>query len=85
MNRNFRLLRRKNGILHPAVIALMAASVLLNILLSMVVRSTDLPLYIDTIGTIVATALGGIVPGILTAFVTNGFIHSLPPNLLRFQ
>ncbi|MBR3102634.1 MAG: HD domain-containing protein [Lachnospiraceae bacterium] len=71
MNRNFRLLRRKNGILHPAVIALMAASVLLNILLSMVVRSTDLPLYIDTIGTIVATALGGIVPGILTAFVTN--------------
>ena len=63
--------RRKNGILHPAVIALMAVSLLLNILLSLVVRSTDLPFYIDTIGTIVATALGGIVPGVLTAFFTN--------------
>ena len=49
----------------------MVISTLLNILLSMVARTTELPFYIDTVGTIVATALGGVVPGILTAFVTN--------------
>jgi HD-GYP domain-containing protein (c-di-GMP phosphodiesterase class II) len=37
----------------------------------MILRATELPFYIDTVGTITATALGGTVPGILTAFVTN--------------
>ncbi len=69
MNRYFK--RRKNSIFHPAVISLMVISTLLNILLSMVVRAAGLPIYIDTVGTIVASALGGIVPGLLTAFTTN--------------
>ncbi len=63
--------RKKNSIIHPAVISLMLISTALNILLSMFMRATDMPFYIDTVGTIVATALGGTVPGILTAFVTN--------------
>ncbi len=63
--------RKKNSIIHPAVISLMLISTVLNVLLSMFIRATDLPFYIDTVGTIVATALGGTVPGILTAFVTN--------------
>ncbi len=65
------LTRRKNSIFHPAVLALMIVCTLLNILLSMILRATELPFYIDTVGTITATALGGTVPGILTAFVTN--------------
>ncbi len=65
------LMRRKNSIFHPAVLALMIVCTLLNILLSMILRATELPFYIDTVGTITATALGGTVPGILTAFVTN--------------
>ena len=63
--------QRKNSIFHPAVISLMIVSILLNIFLSMLVRTTDLPFYIDTVGTIVATALGGTVSGIITAFCTN--------------
>ncbi len=63
--------RRKNSIFHPAVVLLMLVSTMLNIFLSMVVRATNLPFYIDTVGTITATALGGTVPGIITAFVTN--------------
>ncbi|MBP5310875.1 MAG: ECF transporter S component, partial [Lachnospiraceae bacterium] len=69
MNHKFE--RKKNSIFHPAVLSLMVISIVLNILLSMVVRATQLPFYIDTVGTIIATAMGGIVPGIITAFVTN--------------
>ena len=71
MNHNFK--RRKNSIFHPAVISLMVISTLLNILLSMVVKAAGLPIYVDTVGTIVASALGGVVPGLLTAFATNVF------------
>ena len=62
---------RRNSIIHPAVILLMVVCLLLNIFLSMVVRTTDLPFYIDTVGTIAATALGGTAPGIVVAFFTN--------------
>ena len=72
-----RFVRRKNSILHPAVLLLMLICTLLNILLSMVIRMTELPFYIDTVGTIVATALGGTVPGIVTAFVTNAINFSM--------
>ncbi len=65
------IIRRKNSILHPAVVLLIVASIALNIFLSMLVRATGLPFYIDTVGTITATALGGAVPGIVTAFVTS--------------
>ncbi|MCR5767725.1 MAG: HD domain-containing protein [Lachnospiraceae bacterium] len=63
--------RKKNSMFNPAVILLVAVCVLLNTLLSGVVTATDLPFYIDTIGTITASALGGAVPGIITAFITN--------------
>ncbi|MBP5159981.1 MAG: HD domain-containing protein [Lachnospiraceae bacterium] len=43
----------------------------MNILLSTIVKAAGLPLFINTVGTIVATAIGGSVPGILTAFLTN--------------
>ena len=69
MKRTFR--QKKNSILHPAVLALMLISILLNICLSTLIRTTELPFFIDTVGTITATALGGIVPGIITAFMTN--------------
>ncbi len=63
--------QRRNSIFHLPVILLTIVCILLNVLLSMVVRTTELPFYIDTVGTIVATALGGTVPGIITAFITN--------------
>ncbi|MBP5305235.1 MAG: HD domain-containing protein, partial [Lachnospiraceae bacterium] len=63
--------RKRNSVLHPAVVGLMAAATGINILLSMLIRSSGLPFYMDTIGTVTATALGGAVPGIVVAFATN--------------
>lgn len=64
-------IRKNNKIFYPPVLILIALSILINISLSRMVSATTFPFYIDTVGTIVATALGGIIPGILTAFVTN--------------
>ncbi len=64
-------IRKNNKIFYPSVLILIALSILINISLSRMVSATTFPFYIDTVGTIVATALGGIIPGILTAFVTN--------------
>jgi len=64
-------IHQKNNIVNPPVVLLMVICTLLNIMFSMVVRETPLPFYFDTVGTIVATALGGTVPGIITAFATN--------------
>ncbi len=42
-----------------------------NVLLSYVTYQLNLPIYLDTIGTIVVSALGGSFPGIMTAVMTN--------------
>ncbi len=63
--------QKKNSIFHPAVLLLMVFTTSLNILLSMLMRATGLPVYMDTAGTIIASALGGAVPGLLCAFATN--------------
>lgn len=46
----------------------------INILCNWLVSALRLPLYLDTIGSIVASALGGALPGILVALCTNLFL-----------
>ena len=46
-----------------------------NLLGAWIVQSLSLPFYLDTIGTILASALGGFMPGTLAGFLTN-LIHS---------
>lgn len=58
-------------VFRPRVLILIACGIAVNFLLSTLVRQTDLPFYIDTVGTIIVTAVGGIVPGIITALCTN--------------
>ena len=55
----------------PLTLALIVLGMLLNVFLSKIVGANDLPIYLDTIGTVVVAALGGIIPGILTALLTN--------------
>ena len=57
--------------MRPRVWILIICGIALNFILSAIVRPTNLPFYIDTVGTIVVTALGGVIPGILTALCTN--------------
>lgn len=59
------------GLMRPRVWILILCGIALNFILSTLIRQTDLPFYIDTVGTITVTALGGVIPGIVTALCTN--------------
>ncbi len=69
---------------------LCAVSILINVLPSLLVSKLGLPLYLDSIGTIFAAAVGGIVPGTVTAFLTNlikgcwdlSSVYYIPINIL---
>ena len=50
---------------------LCAVSILINLAVSRLASLLGLPLYLDSIGTIFAAAAGGILPGVITGFVTN--------------
>ncbi len=56
-------------------IGLMVVCIALNIVLSQIVSKLGLPLYFDCIGTIVAAATGGFLPGVVVGFLTNVVIH----------
>ena len=50
---------------------LCAAGLLVNIAGVQLARATGVPLYIDNIGSALAAALGGTIPGIVVGFLTN--------------
>lgn len=52
-------------------ITMMAYCLGLNLLLPRLVGLLNWPIYLDCVGTIIAAALGGMIPGIVTAFATN--------------
>jgi hypothetical protein len=43
----------------------------LNFGLSILIKYSGAPLYLDSIGTILTAAFGGLLPGILVGFVSN--------------
>ncbi|MBO4376071.1 MAG: HD-GYP domain-containing protein [Lachnospiraceae bacterium] len=45
--------------------------VLVNVLLSYITYRWNLPIFLDTVGTIAVSALGGFFPGVLVAVITN--------------
>lgn len=47
------------------------AGVALNLLFSGLAATLDLPVWLDTIGTVVTASLGGYLPGVLVGFSTN--------------
>ena len=54
-----------------AVLALCVIGILINYLGAHLALWLGLPLYLDTIGTVLAASLGGFLPGIAVGFVTN--------------
>ena len=50
---------------------LVPAGIALNMLVSKAAAALGLPLYLDTLGTVLAAVLGGYLPGILTGYLTN--------------
>ena len=61
---------QRNSIL-MRMIGLCVLSVLVNFAGIMLVKMFNLPLYLDSIGTIAAAAIGGYVPGIIVGFATG--------------
>ena len=53
------------------VILFCIAAVCLNVICNQIVGLFNLPLYLDTVGTIITAALGGAVPGVFVALCTN--------------
>ncbi len=47
------------------------AGVFVNVVLSYIMNKTGIPLYLDSVGTIFVAAVGGILPGLITAVLTN--------------
>ena len=62
------LIRKRSNLI---AILLCGAGVGLNMLLSALVTALDLPLYLDTVGTMIAAILGGYLPGVVVGFTTN--------------
>ena len=65
---DYRIEIRRN---HRNVVLLCIASVLINVVFSHLARFLDAPLWLDTIGTILAAVLGGYLPGIFVGLITN--------------
>ena len=59
------------------VIGLVVGCILINFLGARLAALLGLPIYLDTIGTILAAAMGGYLPGIVVGIVTN-LVNSLP-------
>ena len=54
-------------------------SIAVNVLLSYIVHVLQLPFYLDTAGTVVSSALGGVFSGIITAVMTNLLCNAFNP------
>ncbi len=50
---------------------LSAAGIIINLILAGIIRLNGLPIYCDTVGTIVVSILGGYMPGIIVGLVSN--------------
>ena len=53
------------------VLGLIIASIGINLLGSKLTSLTGITLYLDSVGTVIGSALGGFVPGIIIGFITN--------------
>ena len=53
------------------MILFLTLSILINIAVNRFVGYMGLPLYLDNIGTLIAAAVGGYLPGIIVGYVTN--------------
>ena len=69
-NKN-KLIESENRYNSPLAFITILAGLLLNYLGSYLAKALELPIYLDNIGTIVASILGGYLPGIITAVLNN--------------
>ncbi len=59
--------------------------VLLNVALAFLAQALHLPLYLDTAGTIGVTAVAGVLPGVITAVLTNALCSFFNDKALYYS
>ena len=64
---------------HPLLTCLMlcVAGIALNLLLSELAKLLHIPLYLDSVGTVLTAIVGGYLPGMLTGFLTNVLLWAI--------
>ena len=58
--------------------------IIINVLMAFISYRAGLPIYLDTIGTIVTAAMGGLFPGIMTAITTNALCSLFDHKAIYF-
>lgn len=66
-----------------APLALCVCCVALNVLPAKLALALELPLYLDSLGTVLAAILGGYLPGIFVGYATN-LILSIPDSITAY-
>ncbi|MCR5421020.1 MAG: HD domain-containing protein [Lachnospiraceae bacterium] len=61
------------------------AGIMLNVIIAFISYYIRLPIYLDTIGTVAVTAVGGVFPGIFTAVFTNTICGIFNPAAIYFS
>ena len=79
---DYSTIKLKNGAKVRVLTVILGVAV--NVLVSFGVHKLDLPLYLDTIGTIAVTILGDIFPGVMTAFATNLILNLSSPGTVYY-
>lgn len=74
--------KKKNYRLIPLI--LIAMGIVLNFVFAKLASSSGFPIYLDNIGTIVAAALGGYLPGIFTGVLNNVINYTLDATSIYY-
>ena len=61
--------RQSSGLIKAILLVLVGLAI--NLLFSNIVKWLDLPLYIDNVGIILTSVLGGYIPGVAVGYITN--------------
>lgn len=65
-------------------VLLLVLGIVINVIFPRLMIACNAPLYLDNIGSILVAALGGAVPGMLTAFISNYLGYFGEPSAIMF-
>lgn len=78
-----RVYRQDHGIRYRTIIVLTAIA--FNVIVSYVIHRFGLPLYLDTIGTVAVSAVAGMLPGVITAVISNVICSAFNTNAMYYS
>ena len=80
-NKALSFIKKKQNII---ALCVCATGVALNLLFGWIIAKLGLPLYLDTVGTVLIAILGGYLPGVVVGFITNIIKSISDPSSLYY-